>query len=151
MRKLRNAAAAGFTLIELIVVVTIVGIILSIAVPYYFEYVAASKRADATAILTEAAQFMERNFSESARYDKDANGNDVVLPPSLTTVPRASVTGSGYYAISFTAAPALSATQFGLQAVPITTMAGDACGTLTIDWRGKRTVSGSLPVAQCWR
>jgi len=139
----------GFTVVELVIVVAIVGVLLSIAIPIYRNYTAQAKRADAAAVLTEAAQFMERNFSEAARYDKTAAGLDIVFPPSLTTVPRGSSASEAYYTVSFAEGP--SAAAYRLQAVPTNSMTGDECGTLSINWQGKRTISGSIAFSQCWR
>lgn len=139
--------ARGFTLVELMVTVAILGILLAIAVPNYREHVAKGKRADGMGVLTEASQFMERNFSDSGRYDQTAAGAAIALPLALTTAPRGDA--SSYYAISLNA---VSATAFTLQASPINTMAGDACGTFTLTSTGVRNVTGgSKTKDQCWR
>ena len=139
--------AKGFTLVELMVTVAILGILLAIAIPSYREHVAKGKRADGMGVLTEAAQFMERNFSDSGRYDQNAAGTAVALPLALTTAPRGDT--SSYYAISLNA---VSAIAFRLQAAPINTMAGDACGTFTLTSTGVKDVTGgSKTKDQCWR
>lgn len=139
----------GFTLVELVVAVALLGVILSIAVPQFLEYVRAAKRADTTGVLTEAAQFMERNFSNTGRYDKDAAGNDIALPAGLTVAPRSASAGEAYYNISFVGTPTDSA--FTLQAVPVNSMSGDACGTFTLTNTGLRKVDGSRPLGECWK
>ena len=137
----------GFTLVELMVAMTIIGVLLAIAAPSFFEYLAKSKRADATGVLSETATFMERNFAASGRYDLTEAGAAIVLPLALTTAPRGSA--SAYYNISFQGA--VGESTFIVQAIPVNSMDGDACGTLTINQRGQKGVSGSRPVAECWQ
>jgi len=139
----------GFTLVELVVTVALLGVLLAIAIPMFNEYIRASKRADASGVLTEAAQFMERNFSNTGSYLKDAAGNDIVLPAGLAVAPRSASAGEAYYTISFVATPTDSA--FTLQAVPVNSMSGDDCGTFTLTNTGVRAVSGSRPLGECWK
>lgn len=58
----------GFTLIEIMIVVVIIGILASIATPAYLDYVIKSKRGEAQAALSLAAQRMERCFTENNSY-----------------------------------------------------------------------------------
>ncbi|WP_439844578.1 type IV pilin protein, partial [Aeromonas veronii] len=59
----------GFTLIELMIVVAVVAILAAIAYPSYNNYMAAAKRAEAKAVLLEAAQYLEREFTANGNYD----------------------------------------------------------------------------------
>jgi prepilin-type N-terminal cleavage/methylation domain-containing protein len=61
--------SAGFTLIELMITVALVGILAAIAVPSYQNYVRQSNRAVAKSLLYENAQFMERFYSQNNQYD----------------------------------------------------------------------------------
>ncbi len=138
----------GFSLIELTVAATILGVLLAIAIPFILDYVKDSKRADGVSVLAEAAQFMERNYSNSGRYDQDANGVALVLPTGLSAAPRGG--GTVYYNLSFVAG-SLSASTFTLQAVPVNSMASDVCGTLALTNTGVRSVSGTKSLDLCWR
>lgn len=70
----------GFTLIELMVVVAIIGILASIALPAYSRYVARAKVAEAISQLSDIRNRMERNYQDKRRYSCD----DVVMPTSPT-------------------------------------------------------------------
>lgn len=137
--------AGGFTLIEVMIVVAIIGFLAMIALPSYNEYIRRGARADARTALLENAQFLERNFTLATSYLKDPGGvNNVVLP-----VPNSPRDGTAVYVI--TANPH-TATTYTLTAAPVVggRMDGDACGSLTLTHLGQRGATGSLSAADCW-
>jgi len=145
----------GVTLIELMITIVIVGILASIAVPSYQNYVLRANRAAAAGVLLEAAQFLERNYTTNNCYhqsDGDCNpvrasnncvgGAGEVSLAGLCVAPKE---GTARYNISF---QSIVSQSFILQAVPI---AGDPlCGTLTLTNTGVKGESGTGNVADCW-
>lgn len=139
----RQPSTAGFTLVELMIVVAIVGILAGVAYPSYQESVARSRRADAKAVLMENAQHMERYFTQNNTYLNAAV--NPVLP--ITEAPKDGATK--YYDITFLGTNTV--TTYTLQAAPKNSMASDPCGTLTFTQAGAKGVSGASRTAnECW-
>lgn len=146
---------SGFTLIEVMIVVAIIGILAVVAYPSYQEYLAKGRRADAKGVLAEAAQYMERIYTERGAYNKKSDGTDqttlsgIGFPAALLKGPK---DGSAhYYDIQLDGA--LTAEGFTLAAVPTTgsAAAGDKCGTFTLNNAGTKAVkNASLSAAECW-
>lgn len=144
----------GFTLLELMIVVAIVGILASIAYPSYRKYVIRSNRGEAKAALLELAQYMERNFTEANAYNKLPSGTALTsssLP--YTQVPKS---GTVNYNIQFKSGSP-TASEFVLVAVPTGGQTADDCGSLTINQLGQNGIdtsssgSSGATASDCWR
>ena len=73
--KLNHKRIAGFTLVELMILVAIVGILAAIAYPSYIESVRKGKRAEGRAALTSLLQQQERYFTQNNTYAEFTMGN----------------------------------------------------------------------------
>jgi type IV pilus assembly protein PilE len=137
-------SSAGFTLIEVMIVVVIIGILAAIAYPSYQEHVRKARRADAQAALMELAQLMERHYTANGRYLTAANA-----APALPFTEAPKDGSAKFYNLGFTATPTANA--YTLQAVPKNAMANDSCGTLTLAHTGAKGQGAGATLAQCWR
>lgn len=150
---------AGFTLVEVIVAVAIVGILGAVAVPSWSEYVSRSRRAEAKSALQMAALWMERNQAATFRYDADPSGA-TIGNGTLTALGwgRTPAAGTVRYTIAFGAGP--TAGSFVIAATPTGAQASadaECGGPLAIDHVGQRGVlKGSAVVVDakseaCWQ
>ena len=130
-----NGRAGGFTLVELLVCLTLIGILLSVALPAYQEHVQRARRVDAQRSLVELAQALERFYTSRGTYA------DATLP--FDQSPRDGA--KAFYRLGFAQGPDESG--YILQAEPVGAMAGDACGVLTLASSGLRGAAGE----RCWQ
>ncbi|WP_295802713.1 type IV pilin protein [uncultured Microbulbifer sp.] len=132
----------GFTLIEVMIVVAIIGIISAIAYPSYMESVRKSNRADGKAALNDVAQRLQRCFTAYSSYTHANCGVGQTLDGGSVS------SGEGMYTVT----GAVAATTFTLTAAPVagTTQAGDSkCGSLTLTQAGVKGASGPQGT-ECW-
>jgi type IV pilus assembly protein PilE len=129
---------AGFTLIELMIVVAIVAILAAIALPAYTSYITRTRRVAAEGCLSEYANYMERYYTTNLSYK-------AATLPSLDCA-GVQRTGTDYqYDLP---SSSLSVSSYSLTATPINTQAtrDTRCGTLSLNQTGAR----SPAVAGCW-
>jgi len=123
----------GFTLIEMLIVVTIVAILAAIAFPSYIDQIRTARRADAKAVLMAAAEFMERFYTENGRYDQTAEGTAVAdqLPYDKSPIDS----GDNFYGITVQSA---DATSYRLRATPTNGTSQEGDGLMEINNLGQR-------------
>jgi type IV pilus assembly protein PilE len=130
----------GVTLLELMVVILILGLLASIAVPSYRQYVMRAHRAEAKSALLNLAAAQEKFYLQNNTYADDAALTDA--PPDGLGL--SDTTENGYYSIEITAA---DADGFSATATAEDGQADDArCATFTIDQAGARTATSG----DCW-
>lgn len=135
---------AGFTLIELMIVVTIIGILAAVAVPAYQDYIRRGKRAEARSELLKAEGWLERFFTENNTYTNNAANNaNTTFTARFPVIPN---TGPVNYNVGLVVTP----TAFTITATPTGSMAGDVCGTYSKTNVGTLTSTGNNP-ALCLR
>ena len=137
----------GVTLIELMIVVTIIGILAAIAYPGYQQYARRANRADAQSIMLENAQFMERWFTTCGSYAANGTTAPCNADPDLPKT-QSPEEGTAKYNLT---GPSGTATGFVIQAVPAGGYTDPLCGTLSINQAGVKTESGTGALADCWK
>lgn len=153
MRSNRGFSNKGFTLIELMITVAIVGILAAVAFPSYTSYIAKARRADARTQLASAQQWIEKFYSESYDYARNTAGGSSTTAfnaQPFSQSPRVG-DGSAMYVLTLTVS-ASPATTYTLSATPVAggSMSSDVCGTLTLSNTGRRGAGGG-DILKCWK
>ena len=140
----------GFSLVELLITIAIVGVLAAIAYPSYTTYVRRANRTDATRTMMVDAQALQRCYSQNFSYVNSA-ATPCPVAAGTTTSPN------GYYSIVI-AMPAagILAPSYSIKATPVAgkpQTADTQCATFTLLSTGQQTsaTSGGTDTSQtCW-
>lgn len=142
----------GFTLVELMIVVAIVGILAAIGYPSYIDYVTKTNRSVGTSTLLQVTARQEQFYLDNKQYADDLTKLGYPANPfyvdNNTEISGASSTAMLYkIEVNRTAV-----NKYTLSAVPLNQhLTRDTkCGTLTLDNRGTKGESGTGSVSDCW-
>ena len=141
----------GFTLIELMIAVAIVGILSAIAYPSFVEQLRQSRRADCASALVSLANAMERHYTVNGTYLGAATGGADTGAPAIFATSSPVDGGEAYYNLTIQNA---TASTFTVQATPTGAQASDQCGSFTLTNNGRKGLTGAaagLGWEDCWR
>ncbi len=118
--------SSGFTLVELVIVITIIGILAAIAIPAYNNSMTKTRRSDGQAALLDVMAKEERYYTENNTYTTN-----------LALLPAASASKEGFYTVTAAACGTGIGSCVALTATPGSVQSAD--GALTLDSRGVKT------------
>ena len=133
--------SSGFTLIELMITVAVLGILASIALPSYQEYLQRGRRVDAKAALLDL-QLLQEKY----------RANNPLYATNVGMIGDTSVSPDTHYNITITAPTTLapSGIAYTATATPTGAQTGDKCGTFTINQDGASPQISPNATQDCW-
>jgi type IV pilus assembly protein PilE len=134
-------SAWGFTVVELLITLAVIGILAAVALPSYTRYAVRANRSAAESFMLEVSSRQERYLVDARAYAPDLATLGMTAPDTVS--PNYNVT-----IINVTATPP----GYTVQAVPIgSQLAKDTdCGTLTITGGGVKAATGTSGSVICW-
>jgi len=141
LKPLFSGKNKGFTLIEVLIVIAIIGILIAIALPSYQAHIQKANRVAAQLALTKMAQQFERTSAREGYYPIDSAASATI----------AAIDSPDSYKFELESS---AGNTFTIEAIPVTgsISENDTCGTLSIDQTGKTTgtTTGGDPSSDCW-
>lgn len=147
-----RSKSSGFTLVELMITVAIVGVLAAVAYPSYIEYVNKGRRSQVTAQMLAAGQFMERHYTEHREYPSNSKLNE-----RFKNVPPEASDSKASYVLQLSV---ITKSSFTIKAVRNGVMADDRCGDFTLDNFGRKDLADhssaklgdkDSAIEYCWR
>ena len=142
----------GFTLIEVMIVVAIIGILAAIAYPSYTDSVLKGRRAEGRAALLELLQQQERYMTQRNVYLSFTNVSGTTNPPTVPfkTFSGDSSTKAAYHLQASVCAVGVALAECVMvEAIPV--ISDPKAGTLQVLSTGVKTCSGSTDSSVCWK
>lgn len=129
----------GFTLIELMIAVLVVGILSAIAIPQYTKYMQKARRADMQAVLSEVMVKQQQFLMTQRRYTSTFADLGISVPDSVSNY------YTGYTTIT------VNGLSYSVSATPSSSQSSDECGVLGVTSDGAKTATvETTAVAKCW-
>lgn len=139
--------AAGFTLIELMIVVAIVGILAAIAFPSYNAYVIRGKRSEGRNSLMDLAARQERFYSDNNQYTATVGTGGLGVSDPAGCSESGTQSETCKYTLTIGGVTGTNQA-YTLTATPI--FVDPECGNLTLSQTGARGISGTGDADDCW-
>lgn len=126
----------GFSLIELLITMIIIGILMTLSLPLYSQYVVNEHRTEAKTTLMQLAASLEEYDTIHHTYQG----------ASLQVLNYPEIIAHDSYQLTITD---ISDSAFTIAAEPLSNNK-DACGTLTLNALGEKAISGNSQLTDCW-
>jgi type IV pilus assembly protein PilE len=155
-RQTHKAKPAGFTLIELMIAVAIVGILATIAATSYQRQVMQSHRTDARTALLDLAGREEKLFSTTNQYSAIPSVLGYGTATTAVSFPVGSSNGTNYYNVLITTPDPLQSANLNSYSITATPIPGSpqaadtTCTSLTVNQLGQQTATPLANATTCW-
>lgn len=146
---MRSGKENGFTLIELMITVTIISVLAAIAIPAYTQHIIKSKRSAAQSFMFTVANKQEQSMLNARSYFSVPNGTSSEWSAFSVGIPAEVSTN---YTLTVTADNSATPPTYTVRAVPKAAQAADTkCGTLTLTEAGTKGKTGTATsLSECW-
>lgn len=145
---MKHNIQSGFSLIELMIVVAIVGVLASIAIPSYQESIRKGKRAEGRAALVDLMQQQERYFGQRGTYAAFTNGTG--SGANFKVFSGDSSTGTAYLLTAATCPSPNNDLKLCVLLTAVNQFTDTDAGNLTLSSLGEKSCTGTK-TSVCWK